>query len=146
MGTKAAVDQEMASRLRLVVARLNRRLRQHSMGDEMSPSTVSALATVEASGPISLGELAAIERVRPPSMTRIVARLEELGLVVRQVGPTDRRVALVRVTPAGASALLQSRRRKTAYLAARMRKLSSDDLRVLEEALPLLERLIEDAP
>jgi DNA-binding MarR family transcriptional regulator len=141
---KTTVDQDLASQLRLAVTRLNRRLRQHSADDELSATSVAALATVERSGPISLGELAAIERVQPPSMTRIVAGLEEHGLVRREPHPTDRRIAFARITPAGVAALQQNRRRRTAYLAARLRKLSGDELRTLEAALPVLQRLIED--
>src|SRR5881227_2139715 len=93
-------DTELASRLRLAVTRLARRLRQQAEG-EATPSQLSALASVERLGPITLGELAAVERVQPPSMTRIVARLEESGYVTRVVDPTDRRVARAGITDAG---------------------------------------------
>ena len=90
----------LASALRLAVARLARRVRQEgtSAGDDLTASRLAALTTIEALGPITLGELAAIEQVQPPSMTRIVARLEEGGLVERQVDPNDRRIVRVRVT------------------------------------------------
>jgi DNA-binding MarR family transcriptional regulator len=141
---KTTIDQDLASQLRLAVTRLNRRLRQHSVDDDLSATALATLATVERSGPISLGELAAIERVQPPSMTRIVTGLEEQGFVRREPSPTDRRVAFARITPAGVAALQRTRRRRTAYLAARLRKLSSDELRTLEDALPVLQRLIQD--
>src|SRR5882757_5004339 len=85
----------LASGLRLAVARLARRMRQEGMseGDDVSPSRLAALATIEARGPITLGELAAAERVRPPTMTRIVAYLDDQGLVIREPHPDDRRIA-----------------------------------------------------
>src|SRR5437764_9162406 len=119
-------DTELAARLRLAVTRLARRLRQQADG-EATPSQLSALASVERLGPITLGELAAVERVQPPSMTRIVAGLEEAGFVSRQVDPRDRRVARVETTVAGQRFLERSRGRKNAYLAARVRNLDADD-------------------
>src|SRR5947207_14933426 len=93
----AGRDAELAARLRLLIARLARRLRQQAQG-EISPSQVSALASIERLGPLTLGELSGIERVQPPSMTRIVAALEAGGLVSRTVDPADRRVAHVEAT------------------------------------------------
>src|SRR5256885_13883377 len=94
---------ELASQLRLAVARLSRRIRQEaaSTGEELPASTQGALASIERLGPITLGELAAVERVQPPTMTRIVARLEEWGYATRVVDPADRRVARAAVTDAG---------------------------------------------
>ena len=90
----AASEAELASRLRLTVTRLARRLRTQLPG-ELSPSQLATLATVEHLGPITLGELSAAERVKPPTMTKIVACLEEQGLVSRTVDQSDRRVARV---------------------------------------------------
>ena len=94
---------ELASQLRLAVARLSRRIRQQaaSTGEELTASTQAALASIERLGPITLGELAAVEQVQPPSMTRIVARLEEWGYATRVVDPADRRVARAAITDAG---------------------------------------------
>ncbi len=100
-GTAAPLNEptaeitELASQLRLAVARLTRRIRQEAAatGEELTASTQGALASIERLGPITLGELAAVEQVQPPSMTRIVARLEEWGYVTRVVDPDDRRVA-----------------------------------------------------
>src|SRR3954462_15568000 len=87
-------ESELASRLRLSVTRLARRLRQQASAEaELSPSQVATLSSVERLGPITLGELAAVERVQPPTMTRIVARLEEWGYATRVVDLADRRVA-----------------------------------------------------
>jgi DNA-binding MarR family transcriptional regulator len=135
-------DTDLAARLRLAVTRLARRMRQQAAG-EATPSQLSALASVDRLGPITLGELAAVERVRPPSMTRIVSGLEEAGFVSRQVDPKDRRIARVEATVAGQRFLERSRSRKNAYLAARVRTLDPDDRAVLARAATLLERLLE---
>jgi len=135
-------DTELAARLRLAVTRLARRLRQQTAG-EVSQSQVSALASVERLGPLTLGELAAVERVQPPSMTRIIAALEEAGLVERTVDERDRRIARVKTTVAGQRFLERSRSRKNAYLAARVRTMSVEDRAVLARAATLLEQLLE---
>ena len=88
----APTDDELTSRLRMVVTRLSRRLRQEA-NEGATPSQLAALATVERHGPITLGDLAGHERVRPPTMTRIVAGLEETRLVRREIDTADRRVA-----------------------------------------------------
>jgi DNA-binding MarR family transcriptional regulator len=139
---------ELASQLRLAVARLSRRIRQQAAaaGEELTASSQAALATIERLGPIALGELAAVEQVQPPSMTRIVARLEEWGYVTRVVDAADRRVARAAITDAGRELLARSRTRKEAFLAQRVAGLSADERAVLARALPLLERLQDDAP
>jgi DNA-binding MarR family transcriptional regulator len=138
---------ELASQLRLAVARLNRRIRQQgaSAGEELTASTQAALASIERLGPITLGELAAVEQVQPPSMTRIVARLEEWGYATRVVDPADRRVARAVITDAGRELLARSRTRKDAFLARRISELGDADRALLARALPLLERMQDDA-
>jgi DNA-binding MarR family transcriptional regulator len=130
----------LPSQLRLAVMRLSRRLRQQSVGD-ITQSQLSALSTVEHTGPIPLGELADIERVAPPSMTRIAAGLEERGLVARTVDASDRRVARVEITDAGRELIAETRTRRDAFLASRLAALSPEDQETLVRALPLLERL-----
>ena len=100
--------------------------------------------TVELRGPITLGQLAACERVTPPSVTRMVASLEERGLVRREADPADRRIARVSLTAEGRRTVQRTRTRKTAYLAKRLRKLDESELAVVRQALPVLERLLED--
>ena len=141
-----AAPEELAARLRLVNARLARRVRREALGtgDDLTASRLSALATIEDCGPITLGELAALEQVQPPSMTRIVGRLEEHGFAEREVDPRDRRVARVRITDAGRNVLAQSRTRKAAFLARRVGRLSPHERRALADALPVLERLIDE--
>ena len=134
----------MTSRLRMVVARLSRRLRQEA-NEGATPSQLAALATVERHGPITLGDLAGHERVRPPTMTRIVAGLEETGLLRREIDPSDRRVARVTITREGSRLLARSRTRKDAFLASLLEQLDSEELAVVERAVPILERLIEES-
>lgn len=134
---------ELPARLRLGVMRLARRLRQETPG-QVTPSMQSALSMLERHGPLTLGELASLERVAPPSMTRIAARLEEAGLVVRTVDSADRRVARVAVSPEGRKLLKEIRSRRDAYLATRLRSFSPEDRALLARALPLLEQLTGD--
>jgi DNA-binding MarR family transcriptional regulator len=138
-----AAETELAPRLRLAVMRLARRLRQHGQ-EAITASQLSALVTIEREGPLTLGDLAAFERVQPPTMTRIVSGLEEQNLVARDADPTDRRISLARVTPQGRRLLERSRSKKTAFLASRLRTLTAEDRDVLEKAAGLLERLVED--
>jgi DNA-binding MarR family transcriptional regulator len=136
-------DPELSARLRLVLNRLARRLRTQTPED-LSPSLISALVTVGLRGPITLGQLAIRERVTPPSITRMVASLEERGLVRREADPTDRRIARISLTADGTRTVQRTRTRKTAYLAKRLRKLDESELAVVRQALPVLERLLED--
>jgi DNA-binding MarR family transcriptional regulator len=139
----AASEAELASRLRLAVMRLARRLRTQLPG-ELSPSQLATLSSVEQLGPLTLGELSNVERVKPPTMTKIVACLEEQGLVSRTVDEKDRRVARVQATRAGLRFLEESRQHKDAYLAERLRNLTPADRVALERAADVLERLLED--
>lgn len=136
-------DSELAARLRLSVMRVARRLRT-SAGDDVTASQLAVLATLERRGPTTLGELSAVEQVKPPSMTRVVASLEELGLVVRTADQRDRRVARVAVTEAGRELLARSRTRKDAYLAARLRQLGDDERDAVARAADALERLLDE--
>jgi DNA-binding MarR family transcriptional regulator len=123
--------------------RLARRLRQQAEPG-LSPSMLSALASIERLGPLTLGELAEAERVQPPTITRVVARLEETELVTRTPDPTDRRVARISLAPEGVRLIQRARTRKDAYLAARMRGLSDEEVATLSDALAILERMLEE--
>jgi DNA-binding MarR family transcriptional regulator len=133
----------LAGRLRLAVTRLNRRLRQEAESG-LGASAQSALATIARHGSLSLGELAAHEGVKPPSITATVAVLEAQGLVAREADAADRRISRVSPTARGRLRLQRARGRKTAYLAARLARLGEDELGVLAEAAAILERLLED--
>jgi DNA-binding MarR family transcriptional regulator len=138
-----AVELELAASLRLVINRLARRLRGE-VSENLSQSLLSALVSIELHGPITLGHLAEREHVKPPSVTRLVAELEERGLVRRETDPIDHRVARACLTAKGQGALRHARSRKTAYLAERLRALNAAELTIMHEALPVLERLLAD--
>ena len=145
MTTTASVDATaLAARLRLAVTRLARRLRQEAEAG-VTPSMLSALSSAERKGSLTMRDLCHAEQVQPPTMTRIVASLVEADLVVREQDPADGRVAWVTVTTEGRRLLERSRRRKEAYLAKSLRSLEPEELRTLEAAAEILERLT-DAP
>ena len=132
---------EIAARLRLSATRLARRLRQEA-GAGLSPSQQSALAVIANHGPLTLGALAEHERVAPPSITKVVSKLECDGLVIRTPDPHDRRVCRVEISPEGAALLEEVRRRKTAWLTARITQLSPDHQRRLADALDVIDELV----
>lgn len=131
---------EVAARLRLSSTRLARRLRQQS-GTGHTPSQLSALATIDHHGPLTLGALADHERVAPPSITKVVAKLEADGLVERATDPDDRRVQRVTTTKAGRNLIAETRRRKTTWLTARIRELPVEEQARLVAALDVLDHL-----
>jgi DNA-binding MarR family transcriptional regulator len=136
-GTESA---EIAARLRLSATRLARILRQQAdLG--LTPSQITALATVGREGPLTLGALADTEHVTPPSMTKVVERLEGLGLIERRADAGDRRRVLAAVTPAGEAALATARARKDALLSMRIAELDPDERARLAAALDVLDRL-----
>ena len=143
--SKCARRAQVASRLRLAVLRVARRLRQQAEVD-VTPSMQSVLATLEHRGPLTFGELAEIERVRPPTITRIFARLEGDGLVKREIDSGDRRVSYVRLTREGRQLMRRTRSRKDLWLAERLARFDDDRLAALEDAVEALERLLEEEP
>jgi DNA-binding MarR family transcriptional regulator len=135
-------EAELASRLRLSVTRLHRRLRQHNVGG-LTPSQASALASISRLGAPTLGELAVTESIQPPSMTRIVGNLEAAGYVKRVVDQADRRVARVTLLAAGRRVLQQNRSLKNAFLARQLHQLDEGERVALGHLTGLLERLLE---
>lgn len=135
----------LAARLRLAVTRLARKLRREAEPG-ITPSMLAALSSVDRQGPLTMSELCAVEQVQPPSMTRIVAALVDVGLVSRESDPSDGRVAWVTVTPQGRKLLDRSRGRKEAYLAKALRDLDAHELETLEEAAAILEGLTGGQP
>jgi DNA-binding MarR family transcriptional regulator len=131
---------ELAARLRLSTARLARILRQQA-GTGLSPSQQSVLASIEAHGPLTLGRLAKIEQVTPPTITRILGKLEDDGLVSRTVDVTDRRISRVEITAEGRRRNEHSRQRRNAWLAERLALLSPADRADLTNALRVIEGL-----
>jgi DNA-binding MarR family transcriptional regulator len=132
---------ETAARLRVAVARLARQLRQHSPGG-LTPSQWSALVSVEDHESLRIGDLADREGVSAPTATRLVASLEEAGLLSRTTDPADRRTAYVGLTDAGREKLEWSRQVRTASLVQRLLAMPETDVRQLIELLPLLESLL----
>src|SRR4051794_17504083 len=136
---------ELAGHLRVSIARLARLLRQQDESG-LSPTSTAALATISREGPLTLGELAAAEQVAPPSITKVVGKLEERGLVERHVDGRDRRVTRVEVSPAGREQLEAARTRRTAWLATRLMELPAGDVDRLARALAVLDALAEREP
>lgn len=134
---------DVAADLRLGATRLARRLRQE-VEVRLTPSLHSALVSIHVHGPMTLGELAEHERVTPPTVTKVVGRLEEQGLVERIADTDDRRVCRVGTTPAGDELLEESRAAKNAWLAGRIRDLPVEDLEVLRRAAELVESIVDD--
>jgi DNA-binding MarR family transcriptional regulator len=141
---RTSTQADLAVRLRLVIARTARRLRQEA-GEELSPSQAAALATIDRHGPLTPSELAARERIQRPTATRVIARLEEAGLVDRTGDPDDRRSCVVGLTPGGRELLVRVRTRKDAYLSRRLRDLDADERATLDRAAAILERVLEEA-
>ena len=136
-------DAALASELRTTVMRLARRLRNQRTDDTLTLSQLAALGTLARHGALTPGELATHERVQPPSMTRLIAKLEEAGLVTRADHPTDRRQVLVDISPVGLEILKADRERRDAWLAQRMRDLPPEDLEILHRAAEVLTRLAD---
>lgn len=141
--TTSTDSAAIASRLRVSATRLARRLRQESSAG-LTPSQLSALTSVERQGPLTLGRLAEHERVAPPSVTKVVTKLEEAGFVERRLDERDRRVAWLSITAAGADRLAQIRQRKTEWLAARLDALDDRERSRLADALDALDALTAD--
>jgi DNA-binding MarR family transcriptional regulator len=134
-----------AARLRVAIARLSRRLRRHVLAG-LTPTQLSALATVERSGPLRLGDLAAAEGIAPSTLTRLVTALEERGYVDRTPVPGDARASTLAITAAGHSVLERIRQESTSVLAESLRTLTSEQLATLAAALPALEQLADVDP
>jgi DNA-binding MarR family transcriptional regulator len=136
---------DTASQLRNAIVRTSRALRQEAATETgLSPSTTAALATINRSGPLTPSELAELERVKRPSMTRTLACLDREGLIARTPDPADGRSSLVAINDAGRERLARLRRRKSAYLARRMRGLAPEEIETLARAAELLERMRDE--
>ncbi|MGH3530333.1 MAG: MarR family winged helix-turn-helix transcriptional regulator [Mycobacterium sp.] len=139
-------DTRLASDLSLAVMRLARQLRFRRPQSPVSLSQLSALATLEKEGPMTPGALAIKERVRPPSMTRVVASLADLGFVDRVAHPDDGRQVLVSVSDAGAELMEAERRASQEWLAQRLERLTSADRDTLREAADLILAVVDESP
>jgi DNA-binding MarR family transcriptional regulator len=142
MQTISETEEQLAPRLRWAITRMARRLRQEA-GVDLGPSQVASLATIERHGPLSPSELADRERIKRPTVTRIVGHLEAAGLVERVKDPEDGRGSILSATPEARTMLKSLRARKTAYLARRLGNMNAEDRRTLERAAALLEGMLE---
>jgi DNA-binding MarR family transcriptional regulator len=131
----------LASALRLALLRADRRLRSQRVNTEITLSQLSALATVKKCGPLSAGEVAAIERVQPPSMTKILASLEAAGWIERAAHPDDRRQSIISVTPTGRELLDAETRARDEWLTRRLADLGPEDKELIHKVIDVLERL-----
>lgn len=136
---------DAAAQLRLGIVRTARRLRQEAAAESsgLTPTSTAALATIERHGPLTPSELAELEQVKRPTVTRTLGCLEREGLVERMPDPGDGRSSLVSVNAAGRERLRRLRGRKNAYLAKRMRDLPVEDVAALERAARILEQMLE---
>ncbi len=136
---------DSAAKLRMAIVRTARRLRQEAAAEAsgLTPTSTAALATIERHGPLTPSELAEIERVKRPTVTRTLGCLEREGLIERTPDPADGRSSLVSVNGAGRERLRRLRGRKNAYLARRMRDLAADEVETLERAAEILEGMLE---
>jgi DNA-binding MarR family transcriptional regulator len=131
----------LAHDLRLAVMRLSRRLRNQRVDTSVTLTHLAALSTLKRHGPLSPGELAAHERVQPPSMTRVVVALEGLGMVTRTPHPTDGRQVVIDLTPAAEALLGDEARAREAWLTGRLQDLPADEREVLREAAVIMDKL-----
>ena len=132
---------DLAAQLRPSLLRLTRIIRNQRVDMSVTLTQLSAMATLQKHGPMSAGELATWERVQPPSMTKVLANLEERGLVRRDVHPTDRRQAIIGITDAGIDLLDSERRSRDAWLFQRLAQLSAEERAALRSVLPVLDKL-----
>jgi DNA-binding MarR family transcriptional regulator len=131
----------LAHDLRLAVMRLSRRLRNQRVDTSVTLTHLAALSTLKRHGPMSPGELAAHERVQPPSMTRVVVALEGMGLVSRTPHPTDGRQVIIGLTDASEELLAAEARAREAWLAERLQELTPEERAVLREAAGIMDTL-----
>src|SRR5487761_130728 len=139
-------DAALATAMRISISRLARRLRVERLGlggteTVLSDIQLAALAALARHDSMSPGELAEHEKVQPPSMTRVIAVLEERGLVRREPHPTDRRQVVLTVTDVGRDVVQRVRRRREAWLAQRLQELTPDERQILAAAAPILEKI-----
>ena len=141
MAQEEADERSLASRLRLAVVRLNRRLRAQRTTSSVTLTQYSALSSLKKCGPMTPGELAAKEVVQPPSMTRVIAALEDLGYVSRRPHPTDGRQSIVELTEDGLGYVLADISAREAWLDKRLAELSDAERAKLAEAAEIIERM-----
>jgi DNA-binding MarR family transcriptional regulator len=134
---------ELAAVLRPPLLRLTRLIRNQRVDESVTLTQVSAMACLAKHGPMSAGELAAQERVQPPSMTKVLANLEERGLVRREAHPNDRRQAIIAITDAGNDLLESERRSRDLWLTQQLARLTPEERALLRKIVPVLDKLAQ---
>jgi DNA-binding MarR family transcriptional regulator len=135
---------QVAVLLREAITRINRRLRQTRPIGDLTVAQISALQSLDSAGALTPRELAEVERVQPPTMTKIVARLDERGLVARTPHPTDGRQAILSPSPQGRRLIAEYRRMRDEWLAQRLAKLSAEERETVQRAAEILTRIAKD--
>ncbi len=141
MSETAERERTLASRLRIAVVRLNRRLRAQTTDSTVTLSQLSALSCLHKAGSMTPGELAAKESVQPPSMTRVIAALEDLGLVARRPHPTDGRQAIVELTDAGRARIEEEVSARERWIDLQLADLTQEERTVLCRAAEIIDRM-----
>jgi DNA-binding MarR family transcriptional regulator len=139
-GLDTEIDHDLVAALRVGVMRLSRRLRLERTGD-LTLTQLSALGTLHRHGNVTIGELAGEEKVKPPSMTRTVKSLEDMGLVTRSAHQSDGRQVVVGLTDQARALLDSIRQQRDAWIARHLADLAPAEVEVLRRAAPLLERM-----
>ena len=142
--TRRVTAAQLAEQLRAAITRLNRRLRQTRPVGELTQNQLSVLASLEIAGAMTPRELSDAERVQPPTMTKVLAKLEERGLIHRAPHPTDGRQVRLSATETGRAVLLEQRRVKAEWLTRRLSRLSAEDRETLTRAAEILDRVARD--
>lgn len=142
----ASGDAELAHDLRIAVLRLARRIRANRVDTSLSLSQLSALAVLDANGPMSAGDLAGLESVQPPTMTKVLAALLERGFITRDADRADKRAVRLAVTEAGHAAVEVERRARDAWMSGVLDHLGPDERTALARAVPVLERVAAPEP
>lgn len=137
----SADDRSLTSRLRLSVMRLNRRLRAQRTNASVTLSQISALSSLHKCGPMTPGELAAREGVQPPSMTRVISAIEDLGYISKRAHPNDGRQVIVELTEQGLSYIEADISAREAWLDARLSELDESERETLTRAAEIIDRM-----
>lgn len=131
----------LAHDLRSAVLRLARRIRANRVDTSISLSQLTALAVLAAAGPMSAGDLAAIESVQPPTMTKVLAALVDRGLITRKADETDKRAVRLAVTEAGHAVVDAERQARDVWMSGILDGLPAADVAALARAVPVLDRM-----
>jgi DNA-binding MarR family transcriptional regulator len=140
--SSGAPTTDLADRLHSAAIHLLRRLRREDDASGLPAPQLSALSVIVFGGPVTLGQLASAEQVRPPTISRLVATLERAGLVEREIDPADRRITRLKATAKGVKLLREGRERRVASLAATLQELPAAERERLMRAIDVLERVV----